>query len=114
MDVFIKKIRYIKGIPEALTEKALKAGEVKRGSILGLDVEFKDCHTEALIELRLTKTEQNNLIKKGKLIPVEEFNSTYYMMDGWMEYMQAQSNTASKRTKAIEVEPKIEPIKSRF
>jgi hypothetical protein len=88
MEVLIKKIRYIQGIPTELTEKAVSAGEIRRGSVVGLDVEFKDCATQALIELRIAKEDQEKLVRQGCIIPVEEVNSIYFMTDDWTNYLE--------------------------
>lgn len=97
MDVLIKKIAYIRGIPEWLTAKAVDGGEIKKGSIVGLNVEFKEYAVESLIELRLIREGQEKLIKEGALIPVEEAGSTYFMEDYWMNYAKTSQDVQKKK-----------------
>ena len=100
MDVLIKKIRYVHGIPTELTEQAVSAGEIRRGSIVGLDVEFNGYDTKALIDLKVTKDGQEKLVREGCRIPVEEANSLYFMTDDWTSYLETE-----RCEKAVKPEP---------
>jgi len=88
MEVFIKKIRYVNEVPEELTQRAIEAGELKKGSIIGLDVKFKEYDVEGLIELKLTKEGQEGLIKEGNTIPVEDSSSIYHLREDWVDFLE--------------------------
>jgi len=101
MDVLINGIRYVQGIPTESTEKAVSAGEIRRGSIVGLDVEFIGYGTQALIDLKLTKDGQEKLIRQGCRIPVEEANSLYFMTDGWTDYLEISRCEKAVKDKSL-------------
>ena len=105
MEVLVKKIKYIRGIPEEMTGKAMAAGELKTGSIVDLEVFFKNYNTEALIELHLTREGQEALVKEGLLIPVEDRAQKYYLLDNWTLY--------SKKTTEAEVTASVKNEESR-
>ncbi len=102
MDVLIKKVRYVQGIPAELTEKAVNAGEIRRGSIVGLDVEFIGYGTQALIDLKIAKDGQEKLVRDGCHIPVEEANSLYFMTGGWTDYLETPRCEKAVKNKSLQ------------
>jgi len=82
MRVLVKKIRYVKGIPEELTEKAVAAGELRRGSVVGLDVSFVDFGKDCLIELLIRREGEERLVAAGASLLVDDVGSIYYLVDG--------------------------------
>lgn len=96
MEVLVKEIRYIKGIPEELTEKAMEAGEVRKGSTVGLDVEFNGHADGVLIELKLTMDGQERLVRRGMFIPVEEGSSHFYLTEEWECYAEKSRAVSGK------------------
>jgi hypothetical protein len=128
MNVFIKKVRYVNEVPEELTEKAIEAGELKKGSVVGLDVKFWEYGVEGLIELKLTKDGQEKLVKEGKITPVEDAGSIYYLREDWVNFLEdvaqkpeplperQESNKleAKQEVIAIESEAVGEPVKTHF
>ncbi|MFH1126268.1 MAG: hypothetical protein V1703_04015 [Candidatus Altiarchaeota archaeon] len=91
MEVLIKKIMYIVGVPAELTAKAVAAGEIKKGSIVGLNVEFIGQGIEGLIELRILRNGQESLVREGAVIPVEEGESMFFMQEHWSDYSESPS-----------------------
>jgi len=127
MEVYIKKIRYVNDMPEELTQKAIEAGELKKGSVIGLDVKFKDYGVEGLIELRLTKDGQEKLVKEGSVIPVEDANSIYYLREDWIDFLgdnlrkpealpEKQETIKPEPQEVINIEAEVidEPVKTHF
>lgn len=96
MEALVKEIRYIKGIPEELTEKAMEAGEVRKGSTVGLDVEFNGHAARVLIELKLMRDGQEKLVRRGMFIPVEEGSSHFYMTEDWKCYAEKSQDVSGK------------------
>ncbi|MDD5110961.1 MAG: hypothetical protein PHG85_00280 [Candidatus Altiarchaeota archaeon] len=82
MRVLVKKIRYVKGIPEELTDKAVAAGELRRGSVVGLDVSFVEFGKDCLIELYIHREGDELLVVPGASLIVEDSGSIYHILEG--------------------------------
>jgi hypothetical protein len=71
-EVVIAELRYILGVPDEMTNLAISEGEVKRGCVLGLVVApVEDLDNKVLIEVKLEKDGQAELIKPGLTIPID-------------------------------------------
>jgi hypothetical protein len=87
----IDGIRYIKDVPEELTEKAIECGEIKVGSVLGLAVHPQDSpENQVLIEVKIKKTWQVNAIKKGIKIPLDACGNRYILSEDALEYIMEE------------------------
>ncbi len=89
IEVLIEKIEYIKNIPIELTERAVKAGAIRQGETVGLIVSTRDEKPEKFrIELKVGENGQENLIRPGRVIPVNELRSGRYAIDSrWEHYI---------------------------
>jgi len=87
-DVVIHKIVYIQDIPIELTGKALEAGQLHSGAVVGVLVSsLQKMGEQVLIDLKLKRQGQEQLVKYRQVIPIEQSRGVYVMADGWEEYL---------------------------
>ncbi|GEM_PF-3364914 len=100
-DVLIKELKYIKGIPVELLDEAVKAGEIRKGKVVGLIVSpVENLAENVLIELELRKNGEEKAIKNGRVIPVDSRGDGYVLLEGWDAYPEIKSDkSASKQRK---------------
>jgi len=96
----VETIDYVQDVPPELTESAIKAGMIRKGTVVGITVHPIDDETNrTLIEVKLTEDSQAEFLKTGLRIPLEGQGSRFHFASGWAEYMQA---TAKPQTEAQE------------
>ncbi len=97
-EAVVEGIRYVKDVPVELTEEALDAGVLGKGSVVGLDVTVESGET-VLVEVRLTQAGQEQLVKKGVKIPLEGRGGRFTCAAGWREYLlEAAESPVKPRT----------------
>lgn len=93
----IEGIKYINDIPEELTEKAIEAGEIKKGSTVGVLIHpIDDPQNRVLIELRITRKGQEKMVIKGCAMPLEYVGGRYCITDDAIDYIISQRVNAKK------------------
>ncbi|MBU0762122.1 MAG: hypothetical protein KKD39_03790 [Candidatus Altiarchaeota archaeon] len=103
----IEEIKYIRDIPGELTEKAIAAGELRKGAVVGLFVHpVENEKNSVLIELKLTKEGQEKAVKKGFNVPLEPVGDRYVMTDDAIEYILRMQNR-QKNVETVENEENI-------
>ncbi|HHQ45586.1 MAG TPA: hypothetical protein ENN13_05600 [Candidatus Altiarchaeales archaeon] len=90
---------YIRGVPQELTEKAVKSGMIRPGSILGIRAESAQTGEQLGIEIRLTEPGQSRLIKEGMVVPLEEGSQPFRIHNSWPQYL-SQVVITEKKTEA--------------
>ncbi|MBD3387354.1 MAG: hypothetical protein GF416_00205 [Candidatus Altiarchaeales archaeon] len=89
-EVVFEDLEYIRDVPVELTEKAVEAGLVGKGTILGVIVRSLEGQVDRLhLEVKLTHEGQEKLLKKGSRLPLEGQESVYFLADCWTDYLKS-------------------------
>jgi hypothetical protein len=89
MLVVIHKIEYINDIPIEYTQQAIDAGEIKKGKKVGLLVSpVDDPDKQVRIEIPIQKDGQERLIRKGRVILIEDKHERLRLHDNWRDFVR--------------------------
>lgn len=109
-EIVVRGIKYIKGIPIELTEKALKEGLIRRGSDVGVEARERGRDgSRVMLEIRISEDGQAGLFKPGAVIPVDNKTGSYRINSSWQDYLKILSSEkpfCGKIRKKVRVERK--------
>lgn len=78
--LIIEKIKYLKGIPIELTERAIMSGQLRKGAVVGLVGHCWERSDEpALMEVRLTSDIQAGLMHPGLSLDLHGQGDVYWI-----------------------------------
>ncbi len=101
----IEDIIYISDIPRELTQNAIDAGEIRKGSVLGVMISpLENPENKTLIELKMAKNGQEKMVRRGARIPLEYAGSHYFISDDALEYMIQTRGREDNSSRAEHVE----------
>jgi hypothetical protein len=94
-EAFVESLKYIRDVPMELTEKAVLAGEVRKGSVVGLQVYPVSDHSKTvLVEVKLLEEGQEELVKPGIKVPLVDCGGLYRFASEWQQYLLRESPQA--------------------
>ncbi|MFH1404262.1 MAG: hypothetical protein ABIH11_08345 [Candidatus Altiarchaeota archaeon] len=104
VEVRVNKLVYIKDIPLELLKEAIKAGQLSKGKYVGLLVK-PDEADEALIELKIMEDGQEELIREGQVIPIDQVGEVFVLDSSWRVYLEREREESDVRRKNDTISP---------
>ncbi len=91
-EVVLDEIKYIKDVPQEMTDEAILQGCIRKGAVVGLTVHpTEDEDNKVLLDVRLTREGQEKLLTPGARIPLDGQGSTYLISEGWEQYLISET-----------------------
>jgi hypothetical protein len=91
-EVMVERLVYVKGLPAEMIMEALEAGELRKDSVVGLEVSSPGEGGKVLVDVRLAEEGQTELFKPGLTIPLEEGSGTLSISACWQTYLPQEVN----------------------
>lgn len=91
MEFIVERLEYVRDVPVELTESALLAGALGKGSVVGVVVyPVSDAGNKVLIEVKLTDDGQVELLKPGMKVPLVDCGGRYFFTQEWQQYLMRE------------------------
>ena len=106
-EVVVDEVKYIWDVPAELTEEAVSAGALKRGSVVGLLVHPpSEPENKVLVDVKLACEGQENMIKPGLRLPLDGEGGIFSFSRDWREYLPEESHVGEPEIGEVSAGPK--------